>query len=655
MVVVILMLIVFTVNELVTTNILTVALKKQTTSLTYEKSEEVNGFFRSFEQYPRSISEILSNFPISESRLDTLIPKLVASNPNIYGMAVAYEPNSVNPGSRYFSPYYYRNEGKVVKTMLGGENYDYFTMEWYKSPKELQSPYWTEPYYDEGGGNALMCTFSAPFYSYEHGNKIVRGVVTVDITLSAIQQLINKIKTTESSYAFLATKNRTLVAYPNKDLVMKQDMIALNIDNLEEITKTLQKSRDTLVSSHNDNYLKEESWLALNTVKSNGWYLGIIVPKNEVLSDLHNFDIFVVVMFVICLLILLFTISFVAKKISDPIVALRDVLELTSQAKITEAGSSLEILHYKFFPKTNDTSANEVEYLYGAINSMVEQLGGLLHKVSSAGIEVKQSVNQLLSSIKELEITVTEQAASSNQITATSSEISSTAQELSSTMKHIDMLSNQNNSMSEEGLAQLGDIDRALSNLINSTQDISFKLQSINKRTANINKVVETISKVADQTNLLSLNAAIEAEKAGEAGLGFGVVAGEIRRLADQTALAAKDIELIVKEVKSSVMEGTNSLEAFSLQMRSSNSTILSINNRLASYLSASRDLAPQFSSVTSGMNQQQEAATQISEAMGQLHQSTMNTKTSISELQSVSEKLSSAVISLQNEVKRFN
>lgn len=655
MVVVILMLIVFTVNDIVTTNILTDALTKQTTSLTYEKSEEVNGFFRSFEQYPRSISEILSNMPISESRLDTLIPKFIDSDSHIYGMAVAYEPNSVIPGQRYFSPYYFRGEGKVVKTMLGGENYDYFTMEWYKIPKELQSPHWSEPYYDEGGGNALMCTFSVPFYSVEHGNKVVRGVVTVDVTLSSIQSLINAIKTTESSYAFLATKKQTLVAYPNKDLVMKQDIIALNIENLDEITKSLLKNRDTLISSHSDKLLNEDSWLAISTINSNGWYLGIIVPKSEILADLNHFDLFVTLMFVICLFILLFIISYVANKISAPIVALKDVLELTSQAKITDAGSSLEMLHNKFFPKSKANSANEVEYLYGAIDFMIKQLGGLLYKVSSAGIEVKQSVNQLLSSIKELEITVTEQAASSNEITATSSEISSTAQELTSTMKQIDLLSNQNNAMSEEGLAQLGDIDKTLSNLINSTQDISFKLQSINKRTANINKVVETISKVADQTNLLSLNAAIEAEKAGDAGLGFGVVAGEIRRLADQTALAAKDIELIVKEVKSSVVEGTNALEVFSLQMRSSNNTILSINNRLATYLSATRDLAPQFSSVTSGMNQQQEAAMQISEAMGQLHESTMNTKASISELQGVSEKLSSAVVSLQNEVKRFN
>src|SRR5207302_7586594 len=104
--------------------------------------------------------------------------------------------------------------------------------------------------------------------------------------------------------------------------------------------------------------------------------------------------------------------------------------------------------------------------------------------------------------------------------------------------------------------------------LADSTGSINSKLAVISERARNINVVVTTITKVADQTNLLSINAAIEAEKAGEYGLGFLVVAREIRRLADQTAVATLDIERMVKEMQSSVAAGVMEMDKFSDQVR---------------------------------------------------------------------------------------
>src|SRR5437764_8962766 len=100
--------------------------------------------------------------------------------------------------------------------------------------------------------------------------------------------------------------------------------------------------------------------------------------------------------------------------------------------------------------------------------------------------------------------------------------------------------------------------------IMDASGSITSKLAVLNEKTANINSVVTTITKVADQTNLLSLNAAIEAEKAGEYGLGFAVVAMEIRRLADQTAVATYDIAKMVKEMQSAVAAGVMGMDKFS-------------------------------------------------------------------------------------------
>ena len=144
---------------------------------------------------------------------------------------------------------------------------------------------------------------------------------------------------------------------------------------------------------------------------------------------------------------------------------------------------------------------------------------------------------------------------------------------------------------------------------MSATSTISAKLAILNEKTANINSVVATINKVADQTNLLSLNAAIEAEKAGEAGLGFGVVATEIRRLADQTAVATYDIEQMVKEMQSAVSAGVMGMDKFSEEVRRGNEEVCGVTGQLAQIIQQIQALIPRFESVNEGMQTQTSAA----------------------------------------------
>ena len=137
------------------------------------------------------------------------------------------------------------------------------------------------------------------------------------------------------------------------------------------------------------------------------------------------------------------------------------------------------------------------------------------------------------------------------------------------------------------GQESLAGMDRTMRQLAESTGSIGSKLSVISERAANINLVVTTITKVADQTNLLSINAAIEAEKAGEYGLGFLVVAREIRRLADQTAVATLDIERMVKEMQYSVSAGVMEMDKFSEQVRQGVGEVGQIGDQLGQIIAA--------------------------------------------------------------------
>ena len=184
---------------------------------------------------------------------------------------------------------------------------------------------------------------------------------------------------------------------------------------------------------------------------------------------------------------------------------------------------------------------------------------------------------------------------------------------------------------------------------------IGQKLAAINAKVANITSVVTTIHKVADQTNLLSLNAAIEAAKAGEFGQGFAVVAREIRRLADQTAVATLDIEQVVKEMQSSVSSGVMSIEKFARDMQVAVQEVQDISGQLHHVIEQVQSLGPRFESVNEGMESQSVGARQISEAMVQLSGATRATADSQHETAQSIHMLDEAAQILHREVSMFN
>src|SRR4029077_12542563 len=148
----------------------------------------------------------------------------------------------------------------------------------------------------------------------------------------------------------------------------------------------------------------------------------------------------------------------------------------------------------------------------------------------------------------------------------------------------------------------------------------------------NINLVVSTITKVADQTNLLSINAAIEAEKAGEYGRGFLVVAREIRRLADQTAVATLDIESMVRHMQDAVSAGVMQMDKFSGEVRQGLGRIQEIHGQTGQIIAEVQSLTALFEAVNEGMHQQSIGAQQISEAMSQMTESSRQTASSLEE-----------------------
>lgn len=288
------------------------------------------------------------------------------------------------------------------------------------------------------------------------------------------------------------------------------------------------------------------------------------------------------------------------------------------------------------------------------VQDMISSLNSLVSQVQKSGIQVASSATEIAATAKQQEATISEQAATTSEIAATATEISATAKELENTMEEVAKVAESSASMASHGQEDLGRMQDTMRQVVEASGSIASKLEVLNEKASNIGSVIDTINRVADQTNLLSLNAAIEAEKAGEYGVGFAVVAKEIRRLADQTAVATLDIEQIVREMQSAVSAGVMSMEKFSEQVKHSVQNVNQASDRLSGIIDGVQALTPRFESVHQSMHFQAQGAQQINDAMTQLNESAHQTVESLMQSNSAIDRLNDAAHSLQHAVSIF-
>ncbi len=272
----------------------------------------------------------------------------------------------------------------------------------------------------------------------------------------------------------------------------------------------------------------------------------------------------------------------------------------------------------------------------------------LTRRIQKSVVQITTSATQIAAAGKELEATVAEQLASTNEVTATAHEIAATSRNLTQTMDVVAGMAQATAHAANDSQGELVAMENVMRHLSEATTSISSKLGVMSSKANNINNVVVTITKVADQTSILSLNAAIEAEKAGEYGAGFAVVAREIRRLANQTAVATLEIEQIVKDMQSAVSIGVMEMDKFNQSVNDTVHRVSKIGDQIGDVISKVQGLPPRFEQVGQSMEEQSEGAQQISEAMGQLSDASEQTVDALRETNNALDQLDDAARGLQ-------
>lgn len=286
-----------------------------------------------------------------------------------------------------------------------------------------------------------------------------------------------------------------------------------------------------------------------------------------------------------------------------------------------------------------------------SFNTMADFLQEVILQMKKSGMHLTSASTEIAAASKEQEATVSEQEATAREISATAQGIYESAKTLAETMGEVNKTSEETSSLAISGKEGLSQMNTIMQQMVDASNNISSKLAILNEKAGNITGVITTITKVADQTNLLSLNAAIEAEKAGEHGRSFAVIAREIRRLADQTAYATLDIKKMVNEIGAAVSSGVMGVDRFSEEIRVGVNQVKLVGDQLSKIIDQVEDQTTSIETVNEGMQRQTQSAHQITAAISQLSNVTQQTAHAIRRFHGTIAQMNASTNDLQNTV----
>ena len=582
---------------------------------------------------------------------------LLESAPWMTGTTVCYEPNADGKDAAFagrpwstasgrFIPYWFRDWKKgdaiAVKPLSGMD-----TDDWYAQParqwRELRvtDPVVTEPYDYEG---KLMVTYGAPLVK---DGRLV-GVVGVDVGLDMIEAEVTKRAAAMGVDIYLiSAQERIVVASDGTGRTFVSDPSSWRVKMLSEVpggAELASLARRTELGTAevmDDANSRDRSFFAAARIATGRWTLVMAVPESSVTGPIVA-DTVTTAFFAAGGVTLLAGIIYLPTR------------RLVRRVNIAAASAQQVAAGDLTRPPANSECPDESGDLLRALDSMTADLNALVGQVRTASVELSSTATELSATSRQQEEVVASFGASSAEIAAAVREIDATTQELSREMEHVNEVASATAALAKDGRVQLEAMEGAMQSLDRATAGVADRLAAINEKAVNIGGVVTTITKVAEQTNLLSVNAAIEAEKAGEYGRGFLVVAREIRRLADQTGQATLDIERMVKEMQGAVSSGVMEMDRFSEQVRRNVTDARSIGRSMTDIIGSVDESSRSFGTVREGMRSQAAGAGQISEAMATLSSNAKATADAVREFGRAAVDLQRSIGTLKAAIAAF-